>query len=227
MKKIVILLVLVAGLATLVYQSMQNATLSNMERQQARVLLAEDIRPGGGTGEDSFRPRSSGYGSTATVAKPGCRSTLACNYDSTATMDGGTCEYAFWSNPRNSDNVTLFPDSFYHNVDQGVTISKFLNASVFESKNSTDPAELSVKVIPKRSCSTSGCVALSVVRFSLPAGTVFLDIQNVNFKPVIETKGWVSQNTATLVTGMKACDQRPTTPTPATKKLITPTNPKR
>ncbi len=203
MKKIIIALILVAGVGALVYYNMQSAKLSKVERDQAETLLAID--------PSVFRtvppppPPTSGDVSTK-PAKPGCRNTLACNYDSTATTDGGTCEYAFWSVPKSTSPGDLFPDKFESN--SNAEISFFNELAFMEINASIDNNDDSVVIQPKKGvCTKTGCTNISIVRMSgvasdFPNPDVFLG----SFTSSVEPQGFVSNRVAEFATGMKACD---------------------
>ena len=213
MKKIIIALILVAGVGALAYQSVENVALSKVERDQATILLA-GLGGGGDTGgvgtTDFSSSKNLNTGSDLITSqktkKPGCRNTLACNYDSAATTDGGTCEYAFWSVPKSTSPGDLFPDKFESN--SNAEISFFNELAFMEINASIDNNDDSVVIQPKKGvCTKTGCTNISIVRMSgvasdFPNPDVFLG----SFTSSVEPQGFVSNRVAEFVTGMKACD---------------------
>ncbi len=214
MKKIIIALVLIAGLGTLVYQSTQSAKLSKAERDQARVLVS--MGSGGNTGSDldyvsgsessgSGSTAAAGSGSTVTVAKSGCQNMLACNYDASATTDGGTCNYAFWGKGGTSQTVELFNGAPGFGGDEEQT-----RATEFELLKA-NPNDSSVSFSPKQSvCAQEVCESISLVSWSSPASKFapkagYMGLRSEGI--TITSKGFVSPKTAEIVNGRKACDQ--------------------
>ncbi len=208
MKKIIIALVLIVGVGFIVFSSIKKSEFSNEKNRAATLMLGDESDESGNIlldqeDEDSHEDNSNISGSEMVKPIVGCRNPMACNFDETATVNGGMCDYAFWSAPKSSEPSELFPKEFYF-VEPDHTVR--LNPKPFESKNNTDSKEAFIKVVPKKVCQASGCVALSIIRFSMPAGELPV-ITDPAFKPTIETKGWVTKKTANAVIGMKACDQ--------------------
>ncbi len=242
MKKIIIALILVAGVGALVYYNMQSANLSKVERDQAGVLLAELGEP--------LRVNLSTINTGPTKpAKPGCRNTLACNYDKDATEDGGVCEYSFYTLSTDSDELFTWWKQLTAKLEQEGKLSKTNQASVLlagfdpsEIKNIPPPPPPSLSNVldsknkdtlesilkPLKKClAGTKCQLVSIVTWNAPASQID-PLSNITFTPfgyVAKRDDRRTPSDIKDIEGRKACNQVEKPATPVNKKTF-PTNSK-
>ena len=224
MKKIIIALVLVAGVGTLVYQSAQNAKLSKAEDNQAGVLLAAGPS-GGDTSTADYVGGASLDDSSTKPAKPGCRNTLACNRDETATTDGGVCEYAFWSRGMDLTGKLLFDglaeevfDPIRQKYGGDVPITNEMWQELEEGYNrfllakNEDEGQLQKilndkSILKYRCAANANCSTLSITSWTMPASFLVTNSTvDANDTRKVNLVGYASEKTVASLNGTKACD---------------------
>lgn len=200
MKKILLIILLLAVVGGVIYWSVQNNKLVRGSTQLAdtgrgyvnvgttEIIGGTRLGGGGETGDFTYTSDTTGgRDSTTPQQVGGCRNKLACNYNKDATADSGTCEYKF--------------------LQQGVNGNTLGNPPALENTlRQRNPDDSTVTIKPKASCSANeaaGCVQMAISSWSAPASQLF---PAGRFNPTLTPVGFVTTVTAGTATARKACD---------------------